>query len=99
MVKDLLSLPGGASAIRDHLKTNEFMGDPARFQAVIDGIAAAHATQLSTNLMSVEPGVKTKLSTLTNNPGDYRDDLQELENRIQKTVATFENSSQTPAKQ
>lgn len=89
MVKNLLCLPDGPAAVRAHLKTEKVVGDPARFQAVIDGISAAHAVDLSTNLTAVEPGIKTKLSTLTNSPGTYRDDLQELENRIQKTVSTI----------
>lgn len=98
ITKDLLCLPHGGSIVKTHLKADEIISDPARFQSVIDGISSANATDLTTNLTAVEPGIKTKLATLTNSPGDYRDDLQDLENRIQKTVATFENSSQIPAK-
>jgi hypothetical protein len=99
MVKDLLALPDGPSAVIAHLNADEVLHDPARFQSVIDGIAAARTAELATNLTALEPGIKTKLDTLTNSPGAYRDDLQDLSVRIRKTLVTFKNSSQTPTKQ
>lgn len=89
MVKDLLSLPNGPGVVRDHLKGEQVIHDPARFQAVMYGIAAAQTTDLSTNLTAIESAVKTKLATLTNSPGAYRDDLRDLDTRLQKTIANL----------
>lgn len=86
-VKNLLRLPDGASAVRTNLESAKVFGDPGRYQAVMDGIAAARTADLATNLTTLEAAVNTNLGTLTNTPGAYRDDLQELGTRIQKTVA------------
>ncbi|HLX71565.1 MAG TPA: hypothetical protein VKV04_18285 [Verrucomicrobiae bacterium] len=96
MVKNLLSLPDGVAAIKPRLTTNDIIHDPARFQSVIDGIAAAHKTELATNLAALNSSVTAKLATLTNSPGDYRNDLQDLHNRIEKTLAAFESPSPAP---
>lgn len=96
MVKDLLSLPNGVAVIKLHLTTNDVIHDPARFQAVIDGIAAAHNRELATNLAALNSSVSAKLTTLTNSPGDYRNDLQDLHSRIEKTLAAFEVPSSAP---
>jgi hypothetical protein len=72
------------------LRPEEVFDNPGRFQAVIDGIAAARATELSTNLAVLETNVITKLAILTNSPGAYRDDLQELHTRIQKTLGPLQ---------
>lgn len=85
-VRNLLRLPDGASAVRTNLESAKVFGDPGRYQAVMDGIAAAHAADLVTNLSALDAAVKTKLGTLTNSPGAYRDDLQELGARIQKAT-------------
>jgi hypothetical protein len=89
-VKNLLRLPEGAPQVSPHLNTNEVFDNPGRFQAVVDGINAAHATELTTNLSAIGTNVSAKLDTLTNSPGPYRDDLQDLHTRIQKTLASFE---------
>ena len=81
-----MRLPDGASAVRTNLENAKVFGDPGRYQAVMDGIAAAHGADLSTNLTTLDGAVKTKLGTLTNSPGAYRDDLQELESRLRKTI-------------
>jgi hypothetical protein len=89
-VKNLLCLPEGASRVRTHLRTEEVFDNPGRFQAVIDGIVAAQATEFSTNLAALETNVTMKLAVLTNSPGAYRDDLQELNMRIQKTLGLLD---------
>ena len=86
-VQNLLRLPEGVSAVRTNLNKAEVFADPGRFQAVTDGIAAAHAADLTTNLVALNNDAKAKLETLTNSPGAYRDDLQQLEAGIQKTIA------------
>lgn len=96
VVKDLLSLPDGVATITPQLTTNAIIHDPARFQAVIDGIAAARKTELTTNLATLNSSVAAKLATLTNSPGDYRNDLQDVHNRIEKTLATFGSPSPAP---
>jgi hypothetical protein len=60
-----------------------------RFQAVIDGVTAAHASDLKTNLTVMDADVKAKLAALKNYPGDYRDALQELSDAIQKALEAF----------
>jgi hypothetical protein len=82
----LLHLPDGPSLAREHLKSAAVFDDPGRFQSVVDGIAAAHSAELATNLSAIAAHVKTKLGTLTNSPGAYRDDLQELDARLQKVL-------------
>jgi hypothetical protein len=89
-VKNLLGLKDGFSAVRAHLRTEEILGNPGRFQAVMDGIAAGRAGQLATNLVAIQAQVRAKLEGLTNSPGGYRDDLRELDSRIGRTLAGFE---------
>jgi hypothetical protein len=96
MVKDLLSLPDGAATIKPYLTTNGTIHDPARFQAVIDGIAAAHNAELATSLAALNSSVSAKLATLTNSPGDYRNDLLDLHSRIENTLAAFANPDPVP---
>jgi hypothetical protein len=88
-VKNLLCLSGGPPAVQAHLKEAEMFENPGRFQAVVDGIAAAHASQLTTNLLLIQPKIEAKLAGLANSPGGYRDDLQELNRIIKRTVADF----------
>jgi hypothetical protein len=94
LVKDLLSLSNGVATVKPYLTTNA-IHDPARFQAIIDGIAAAHKLELRTNLEVLKSSVSAKLATLTNSPGDYRNDLQDLQSRIDKTLAAFGSPSPT----
>jgi len=70
MVKALLSLPDGAAVIKPCLTTNGIIHDPARFQAVIDGIAAARNVDLATNLAALNTSVIAGLAGLTESPGD-----------------------------
>jgi hypothetical protein len=94
-VQNLLLLPSGAAAVQSHLQPNEVFADPGRFQAVVDGIAAARNSELATNLAALQTDVQAKLTTLTNYPGAYRDDLQELQVRLERAVRGL--SSATPA--
>jgi len=89
-VKNLLRLPDGSSRVRVRLKVDEAFNNPGRFQSIIDGIEAARATELSTNLVDLGTNLTSKLATLTNSPGAYRDDLQELDRRIHKTIKLLE---------
>jgi hypothetical protein len=84
--KNLLLLPDGASKVGTHLNTNEVFADPGRFQAVVDGITAAHAVGLSTNLTQVATQATAKLDALAGAPGPYRDDLQALLARIRQAI-------------
>jgi hypothetical protein len=84
--KNLLLLPDGASTVGTHLNTNEVFAGPGRFQAVVDGIAAAHAAGLSTNLAQIATQAAAKLDTLAGHPGPYRDDLQALLIRIRHVI-------------
>lgn len=88
-VKNLLQLPNAASLVGSHLNTNDIFADPVRFQSVIDGIAAAQASELAANLTAIEPAIDAKLTILKNSPGDYRDALDDLKKRIQKTPGAF----------
>jgi hypothetical protein len=91
-VKNLLCLGEGLSAVRAHLKFEEISNDPGRFQAVVDGIAAAHAGELATNLVAVQEKVRTRLAALANSPGGYRDDLRDLDTGIGRALASFHKS-------
>jgi hypothetical protein len=88
-VKNLLCLGGGTDAVRARLKTDEVLSHPGRFQAVVEGIAADRASQLSTNLAAIQIKVREELARLTNSPGAYRDELQELDAGITQTLANF----------
>jgi hypothetical protein len=85
-VKNVLWLTNGPAAVQAHLKIEECLNNPGRFQSIVDGIAAAQAKELSANLAAVEPEVKARLAALATSPGGYRDDLSELENRIKKAL-------------
>ena len=86
---NLLRLPDGVAAVRARLKIENIFDNPGRFTAVTEGIAAVRATDLRTNLAAIEAEVKTRLGTLTNSPGAYQDDLQDLESRLRGTLAEF----------
>jgi hypothetical protein len=88
MVKNLLALKGGAVAVRAHLKIDEVLGNPGRFQAVMDGIAAAQAKELAPDLTELETKVKARLADPTLLENGYKDDLRELDRRITQTLAT-----------
>ena len=83
-VRSLLCLSNGLDAVRGHLNTNEMFNDPGRFQAVVDGIAAAHADALATNLQELAAAAKNKLAALAPGPDPYRDDLAELRQRLRQ---------------
>jgi hypothetical protein len=85
-VKNLLRLPGGFAEVRTHLTTNEIFADPIRFQAVIDGMTSTNAVGLRTNLAAVDADIKAKLVILTNHPGEYRTALNDLDDRVRKTI-------------
>ena len=88
-VRNLLRLPDGAAASATYLNAKEVLAYPTRFQAVIDGLAASRAVVLATNLVALEREVAAKLSSLTNSPGPYRDELYNLRVRIRQTVSQF----------
>lgn len=88
-VTDLLRLPGGADAARDRLTLKRALDDPGRFQAVVEGVAAAQASELATNLTAVLMGVRSRLADTNLLAGGYKDDLQELSARIDGTLAGF----------
>lgn len=88
-VENLLRLPNAAELVRSHLNTNEIFADPVRFQSVLDGIADAHASELAASLTTLEPAIDAELTLLKNSPGDYRNALEDLKKRIQKTAGTL----------
>jgi hypothetical protein len=53
-------------------------------------LAAARAVVLATNLVFLEHEVAARLSSLTNSPGLYRDELHNLHVRIRQTVSQFQ---------
>jgi hypothetical protein len=85
-VKNLLCLTNGVALLRSHLNTNEVFKDPGRFQAVMDGIADSRADSLITNLNALADAIKTRFTRLAPGPDPYRDDLSELQTRLQQTV-------------
>ena len=88
-VKNLLLLTNGLAAVQAHLTSEKMLDNPGRFQAVVGGIAAAHASELATNLTVVQDKVRAKLADPALLAGGYRDDLQELDGRITRTLAGF----------
>jgi len=91
-VEGLLGLTNGIAVARAHLTTNAMFADPGRFQSVVDGVGAAHATALLTKLEQLLSAAEVKLSTISPGPDPYRDDLAELEPRIKKTVELLDSS-------
>jgi hypothetical protein len=89
-VRNLLRLPEGAAVSAAHLNAKEVLDDPGRFQAVVHGLAAARAVLLATNLVALEREVAAKLSSLTNSPGPYRDELYDLHLRIGQAVSQLQ---------
>jgi hypothetical protein len=97
-VTNLLSLPGGTSLVRTNLDPTKVFEDVGRYQSIVDGIAAAHATELATNLVQLDNSVTSKLGTLANIPGTYRDELVELQNRIRGALAILVEARSKDAK-
>jgi hypothetical protein len=94
ITRSLLRLPGGPAAVVAHLTTNEIFGDPGRFQAVVDGIAAGQAAGLATNLTAIQREVAAKLAIPGFPAGPYRDDLQDLHGRIQRAIAQLQKAGE-----
>jgi hypothetical protein len=88
-VKNLLSLTHGISAVQSHLTIEKLLENPGRFQSVMDGIAAARASDLATNLTALQIQVRERLADHALLAGGYRDDLQELDARMTSTLATL----------
>ena len=93
--RNLLFSPDGVSAVRTHLNAQEVFKDPGRYQAVIDGIAAARAVVLSTNVAQLGNVVAAKLDALSAYPSPYRDDLSELQVRIGKATEQLQSAART----
>jgi hypothetical protein len=85
-VVNLLSFANGAAILSPHLNTNEVFRDPGRFQAVVDGIAEAEAKSLVSRLEAMSRDVKTKISMQAPGANPYRDDLEDLEARLRRTI-------------
>ena len=85
-VKSLLRFPDGVLAVGANLNAKQVFDDPGRFQAVVDGIAEARVTRLTTNLVEVASAVTKKLDALNVAPGPYRDELLELQARLKKAM-------------
>jgi hypothetical protein len=88
-VKTLLTSPTGEGLVRINLKPEGVLADPGRFQAVVDGVGAAHASGLATNLEVIRDRLAVRLAALTNSPGAYRDDLGDLQMRLQQTITNL----------
>jgi len=88
-VKDLLCLTNGLAVVRSHLKIGEVLNNPGLFQSVVDGIAEAQASELAADLGPIQAEVRAKLAKLAESPDGYRDDLQELEVRLGRTLASL----------
>lgn len=87
-VQSLLCLPSGEEVVKAHLDVKEVLDNPGRFQDVVDGIAAAHATGLAAELGRIADAVAAKLKSLSGPAyaGPYRSDLAELQVRLQRTI-------------
>lgn len=91
-VKNLLSLTNGLTAVRSHLKMEEVINNPGRFQGVVDGVMLAHAEGLKADLAVLQPQIQARVKELAKMPGGYRDDLQELAERIERALADLGKS-------
>jgi hypothetical protein len=94
-ITNLLSLPNGTSVIAAYFSPKQLFKDPGRFQAIVDGVAAAHAFGLSTNLTELSAQVGGKLNALPTKPDPYRDDLLDLQERITKALEQLREKSPT----
>ena len=93
LTRNLLRLPDGPEMVRPYLNTNAIFADPGRFQAVMDGIAAAGATELASDLAGLTNALAAKLSALSDRPGLYRDDVSELQRRLDRTLAELRRNA------
>jgi hypothetical protein len=84
--RNLLRLPEGTRVAGTHLNAKEALADPGRFQAVVEGISAARAVGLATNLCEIADKLASKLEALAGSPGPYREDLLELQLRVRRTL-------------
>ena len=93
-VLNVLRLPGGATSLQQRLTAEAALDNPGRFQAVIEGIDAAHVGELKSHLQNIDTAVRTRLEGLTNSPGAYRDNLLELAQALRDTVGEEKSKSQ-----
>jgi len=90
--RSLLGLPEGIAAVGIRLNPKTVLADPSRFQAVVEGIAAAQAVGLATNLVAVGREVAAKLDSLATVPGAYRDALQGYQSSSKQTIEQLRES-------
>jgi hypothetical protein len=87
MTRTLLRLPQGASVVGSNLNAKAVFDDPGRFQAVVEGVGAAGASALSTNLVGLAGKIAAKLEAHPASLDPYYNDLQGLRNQIERTIA------------
>jgi hypothetical protein len=93
-VLNVLRLPGGVASVQERLTADAALDNPGRFQAVVEGIAAAHVGELKSHLQVIDTAVQTRLEGLTNAPGAYRDNLLTLAKTLQHTTGEAKVKSQ-----
>jgi len=98
MITNLLSLPDGISVVAPYLNPAQLLKDPGRFQAIVDGLAVAHAVELTPNLAELRTQVAAKLKSLPTKPNPYRDDLTDLQERITKAIEQLPQKPATKAR-
>jgi hypothetical protein len=86
VTRNLLTLPEGTGAVASRLTAKEALADPVRFQAITEGIAAANAVALATNLAAVARELAARLDALPGSPDAYRDALVEYQTTIRQTL-------------
>jgi len=82
-VTNLLRLPGGMEALAPHLVPEALLNDPGRFQTVLSALPASSVSPIASQVEALSRSVTDKLQTLTNSPGEYRDELKALQSSIQ----------------
>jgi hypothetical protein len=93
VITNLLSIPDGTSMVASYFTPAQLFKDPGRFQAVVDGVAAAHAAGLTPNLNETSEQVTGKLKALPTNPSPYREDLLELQEHIKRAIEQLKSST------
>jgi len=95
----LLGLPRGVEIVRTNLVPKAALEDPARFDAVVEGVAAARAANLLTNLTEILQAADGKLAALSAHPSPYVDELLALKKRLQEALVLLRQPPVPPQAQ
>jgi hypothetical protein len=86
-----LQRPRGVALLSEFLSQPGVLADPGRCRSALEGVSTNQVSNLTQSLAALGAKVESKLETLTNSPGEYRDELQKLQDKIKQIGKQLES--------